>query len=49
MRVMGLLELPTPSKKWLGVGKFTRITYAPGIGALWILDLGRLNGYLSKQ
>ena len=26
----GLLELPTPSKKWLGVGKFTWITYAPG-------------------
>ena len=28
--ILGLLELPTPSKKWLGVGKSTRITYAQG-------------------
>ena len=27
---MGLLELPTPSKTWLGVSKLTRITYAQG-------------------
>ena len=28
---------------------FSYSSCAPSIGALWILDLGRLNGYLCKQ